>query len=455
MERKEILSEEYINSLCEEHSKNNQIDIDKYVRDNYRIKRGLRNSDGSGVVAGITNICSVHGYVIDENEKVPQEGKLTYRGYDVNDLVAGVLNEKRFGFEETAYLLIMGSLPNKQQLKDFTEAIAECRELPHRFVEDVIITTPSRNIMNKLESSILNLYSYHPAPDDISLSNLIRQSIELIARVPTLISYAYQSKRRHYDNESMYIHQIPKELSAAECILTLLSNDSNFTKEDASLLDICMMLHAEHGGGNNSAFACRVTSSSGTDTYSAISSAVGSLKGFKHGGANLKIIEMMNGIKEGVRNWKDDDEVLDYLKDILEKKKGDGSGLIYGMGHAVYTLSDPRAVILKKCAKSLAEKKGLIDEFNLIESVERLAPQAFYDVKQNDKAICANVDMYSGFVYKMLKIPEELFTPIFATSRIAGWCAHRIEEIMVSNRIIRPAYKSFIKQSEYVPIDQR
>lgn len=454
-ERHNILPDSYIQSLCDEHNKYNQIDIDRYVRNNYRIKRGLRDADGSGVVAGVTNICSVHGYVINENEKVPEEGKLIYRGIDINDLVNGAITDKRFGFEETEYLLLMGSLPTNQQLEDFKEAIDKCRELPHGFVEDVLIKTPSRNIMNKLESAILSLYSYCPTPDDLSLDNLLSQSIEIIARIPTIISYAYQSKRRHYDNQSMYLHPIPKNMSTAECLLTFLRPDMQFTPEEATLLDICLMLHAEHGGGNNSTFACRVLSSSGTDTYSALSAAVGSLKGSKHGGANLKIMEMMDEIKSGVSDWSDDEEILEYLKAILRKEKGDGSGLIYGMGHAVYTLSDPRAVLLKKFAGSLAEKKELLPEFKLIEAVERLAPTAFADVKQNDKPICANVDMYSGFVYSMLHLPRELFTPIFATARIAGWCAHRIEEIAISNRIIRPAYMSVLKKAPYTPLSDR
>ena len=454
-ERKPLLSDDYIETLCSEHDKYNNIDVDRYVRDNYRIKRGLRNSDGSGVVAGVTNICNVHGYVINENEKVPEEGKLIYRGIDVNELVAGARADNRFGFEETEYLLLMGSLPTQKQLDDFRAAIDECRELPHGFIEDVLIKTPSRNIMNKLESAILNLYSYCPNPDDVSLETLLRQSIEIIARVPTIVSYAYQSKRRHYDNQSMYLHPIPKNLSTAECLLTFLRPDMHFTEEEATLLDVCLMLHAEHGGGNNSTFSCRVLSSSGTDTYSAISAAVGALKGFKHGGANLKIAEMMDCIKSGVSDWSDDGEVLEFLKAILRREKGDGSGLIYGMGHAVYTLSDPRAVLLKKYASSLAEKKNMLDEFKLIEAVERLAPEAFADVKQNDKPICANVDMYSGFVYTMLNLPRELFTPIFATARIAGWCAHRIEEIALSNRIIRPAYLSVLKKAPYTPLSER
>lgn len=454
-EQSQLLSHSYVESLCNEYNKYNSIDFDKYVNNNYRIKRGLRNSDGSGVVAGLTNICSVHGYIINENEKVPEEGKLVYRGIDINDLVKGASSENRFGFEETEYLLLMGGLPTSEQLDKFKTAIDECRELPHGFIEDVLIKTPSRNIMNKLESAILNLYSYSSAPDDISLDNLLRQSIELIARVPTIVSYAYQSKRRHYDNQSMYIHPIPKSMSAAETLLTFLRPDMKFTPEEASLLDICLMLHAEHGGGNNSTFACRVLSSSGTDTYSAISAAVGALKGFKHGGANIKVTEMLEEIKCGVSDWSDDNEVLEYLKAIIRKEKGNGSGLIYGMGHAVYTLSDPRAVLLKKYAGALAEKKGMLKEFNLIQAVERLSPVAFAQVKNSDKPLCANIDLYSGFVYDMLNLPRELFTPIFATSRIAGWCAHRIEEITVSNRIIRPAYKAVLNKTSYLPLAER
>jgi citrate synthase len=313
--------------------------------------------------------------------------------------------------------------------------------------------TPT-SIMNKLQRCVLVLYSYDENPDDISVENVLRQSVQLISQLPVLLSYTYQVRRK-YLGKSMYIHSLHPELSTAETILRSLRANKEYTDEEAKLLDIVLMLHAEHGGGNNSTFACRVLSSSGTDTYSAISAAVGALKGFKHGGANLKITEMMDYIKSGVSDWKDDEEVLEYLKGILRHEKGDGSGLIYGMGHAVYTLSDPRAVLLKKYASSLAEKKDMLDEFKLIESVERLAPTAFAEVKQNDKPICANVDMYSGFVYTMLNLPRELFTPIFATARIAGWCAHRIEEITVSNRIIRPAYMSVLKKAPYTPLSER
>ena len=440
-------------SLCEEFRKNNRIDPQKFEQ--YGVKRGLRNADGSGVMAGLTQICNVHGYVLNEGEKSPVPGRLIYRGIDINDLVAGCVADDRFGFEETAWLLLFGELPSRDQLKGFSGLLSSCRELPDYFAEDMIIKAPSPNIMNKLARSVLALYSYDDNPEDLSMENVLRQSIELIAMMPTIMVYAYQVKRRHYDHESMYFHPMVAGLSTSQTILHSLRADSAYTDKEAKLLDLCLMLHAEHGGGNNSTFAARVLSSSGTDTYSAITAAIGSLKGPKHGGANIKVARMMECIKTGVKNWEDDEEVAAFLKRIIRKEEGDGSGLIYGMGHAVYTLSDPRAILLKKYAYDLAEEKGFGPEFRLVEAVERLTPQVFLEEKGNDKAMCANVDMYSGLVYRALGIPEDLFTPLFAVARMAGWCAHRIEELTTGGRIIRPAYKAIARQKPYTPLSER
>ncbi len=447
------LSNSIFTSLCEEFRKNNYIDPAKFEQ--YDVKRGLRNADGSGVVAGLTLICNVHGYVINEGEKSPVEGKLTYRGIDIHDLVNGCKQENRFGFEETVWLLLFGTLPTKSQLDSFSELLSSCRELPEYFAEDMIIKAPSPNIMNKLARSVLALYSFDDNPDDISLENVLRQSIELIAMLPTIMAYSYQVKRRHYDKKSMYFHPLVPGLSTAETILHFIRPNSEFTDEEAKLLDLCLILHAEHGGGNNSTFASRVLSSSGTDTYSAIAAAIGSLKGPRHGGANIKVMEMLDYIKEGVKDWDDEEEVEDFLTRIINRQAGDRSGLVYGMGHAVYTLSDPRAVILKEAAYNLAEKKGLGDDFRLLEKVEKLTPKVFAKVKGNDKAICANVDLYSGLVYRTLGISEDLFTPLFAIARMPGWCAHRIEEITTGNRIIRPAYKALTRQKDYIPLNER
>ncbi len=439
--------------LCDTYQKNNAIDTRYFEK--FSVKRGLRNADGSGVMAGLTNICNVHGYVISEGEREPDEGRLIYRGIDVTDLTAGCVKEQRFGFEEVAYLLLLGKLPDKDELARFNRMLADRRNLPGSFSDDNIIKVPSPNIMNSLARSVLALYSYDENPDDISLPNVLRQSMELIARLPTVMVYAYQVQRRHYNNESMVFHPLNPGHSVAEAILSCLRDDRQFTAEEARLLDLCLLLHAEHGGGNNSTFACRVLSSSNTDTYSAVSSAIGSLKGPRHGGANIKVCEMLEYLKSGVKNWDDDDEIAEFLRKIIRKEEGDRSGLIYGMGHAVYTLSDPRAVILKENARTLAENKGLDGEFRLLEAVERLTPSVFAQVKGGAKTICANVDLYSGLVYRALGIPADLFTPIFAIARITGWCAHRLEEIYTGGRIIRPAYKSVCHSKSYIPLGER
>ena len=443
-----------LSNLCEEYKKYNVIDPSYY--DKYEVKRGLRNANGSGVMAGLTNICNVHGYVLSDGEKTPAEGQLFFRGIDVNDIVNACQKEKRFGFEETAWLLLFGELPDKDKLAGFRSILAECRELPEYFAEDMIIKAPSANVMNKLARSVLALYSYDATPDNTSIPNVLRQAIELIARLPTIMVYAYQVKRRHFDNKSMYFHPIDQSHSTAEFILSAMRADRSFTPEEARLLDTCLILHAEHGGGNNSTFTTRVLSSSGTDTYSAIAAAIGSLKGPRHGGANGKTVEMLDYMKNDIKDYKDDEEIAAYLKKIMQKEAGDRSGLIYGMGHAIYTLSDPRANILREQARSLAFEKGFEREFTLLEAVERLTPQVFAEQRGGHvKTMCANVDLYSGLVYRTLGINEDLFCPLFAIARIAGWCAHRVEEIVTGGRIIRPAYKSVIHPRSYTPLDER
>ena len=402
--------------LCEEFRKNNHIEPAQFEQ--YQVKRGLRNPDGTGVMAGLTHICNVHGYLIADGEKIPDEGRLTYRGINVKDIVDGCTRENRFGYEEVAWLLLFGTQPTREQLEKFNRILSSYRELPEYFAEDMIIKAPSKDIMNKLGRSVLALYSYDSNPDETSLENIMRQSISLIARMPTIMTYAYQVKRRHYDKKSMYFHPIKPEHSTAESILRSIRPDKKFNDEEAKLLDLLMIIHAEHGGGNNSTFTTRVLSSSGTDTYAAISAAIGSLKGPKHGGANHRVMQMMECVKEKVKDWKDEDEVEAFLEKIVRKEEGDHSGLIYGQGHAIYTLSDPRAVILKTHAQRLAKEKGMDDEFALYQLVEKLAPKAFLNVKGDKKVISANVDFYSGLVYKMLGLPEDLYTPMFAVSRI-------------------------------------
>ncbi len=439
--------------LCNEFRANNKIPPDKFEL--YQVKRGLRNPDGTGVMAGLTRICNVHGYLIADGERIPDEGKLTYRGIDVKDIVEGCTAENRFGYEEVVWLLLFGELPSKAQLKNFCSILNSYRELPEYFAEDMIIKAPSKNIMNKLARSVLALYSYDDNPDETSLENNMRQAMQLIARMPTIMTYAYQVKRRHFDKQSMYFHPIDPNHSTAQAILNAIRPDRMFTDEEAKLLDLCLVLHAEHGGGNNSTFTARVLSSTGTDIYSAISAAIGSLKGPKHGGANHRVMMMMNDIMENVHNWEDETELEKYLEKIVSGEAGDHSGLIYGMGHAVYTLSDPRAVILKDKAYKMAGERDMLKKFDLFERVEKLSPDVFAKVKGDSKVISANVDFYSGLVYEMLGIPSDIYTPLFAISRIAGWCAHRIEEMETCGRIMRPAYRSLSKNKSYVPIEER
>lgn len=442
-----------LSTLCEEYKKNNYISPEDFKT--YDVKRGLRNADGSGVVAGLTRICSVHGYYFSDGERIPDKGKLTYRGIDVADIVSGCAADRHFGFEEVTWLLLFGELPTKEKLEGFREILGECRELPEYFAEDMIIKAPSPNVMNKLARSVLALYSYDMNPDNTSKTNIIRQSIELIARLPTIMVYAYQVKRRQYDHKSMYFHPINKNHSTAEFILSSMRADRKFTPEEAALLDTCLILHAEHGGGNNSSFACRVLSSSGTDTYSAIAAAIGSLKGPRHGGANIKTVEMLGYLKEGIKDYKDDEEVAAFLTKLIRKEAGDKSGLIYGMGHAIYTLSDPRATILRDQADKLAHEKGFGEDFDLLRSVERLTPAVFLKEKGIDKPMCANVDLYSGLVYRTLGISDDLFTPLFAVARIAGWSAHRVEEFISGGKIMRPAYRAVYEKAKYIPLSER
>lgn len=442
-----------INSLYEAYTANNKIDPKYYEK--FNVKRGLRNPDGSGVMAGVTNICNVHGYVINEGEKSPDEGKLVFRGYNINDLVSNVVAENRFGYEEIAYLLLGGKLPTEHQLENFRELLDNNRELPEGFFEDMILKAPSKNIMNKMSRAVLALYSYDDVPDNTEVKHEVDTAVSIIAKMPVIMVSAYHVKQRYYNHKSMFMHPLIPGQSTAETILSMLRPDRQFTDEEAKLLDVMLMLHAEHGGGNNSTFTCRVLTSSGTDPYAAYSAAIGSLKGPRHGGANHKVIQMHQYIKENVKNWDDEGEVADFLRKILRKEAGDGTGLIYGMGHAVYTLSDPRAVILKQNAAKMAIGSEFEAEYRLLETIERLTPELFKEVKGDEKKMCANVDMYSGFVYKMLGIPEDLFTPLFAVSRMAGWCAHRFEESMTGKRIIRPAYKSVSKEKAYIPLNNR
>lgn len=442
-----------LSNLCEEYKKNNYISPDDYKT--YDVKRGLRNADGSGVVAGLTRICNVHGYYFSDGARIPDKGKLTYRGIDVAEIIEGCTAAGHFGFEEVVWLLLFGELPTREKLDGFREILGECRELPEYFAEDMIIKAPSPNVMNKLARSVLALYSYDMNPDNTSITNIIRQSIELIARIPTIMVYAYQVKRRQYDHKSMYFHPIDKSHSTAEFILSSMRADRKFTAEEARLLDTCLILHAEHGGGNNSSFACRVLSSSGTDTYSAIAAAIGSLKGPRHGGANIKTMEMLSHIKENVKDYKDDEEIAAFLTKLIRKEAGDRSGLIYGMGHAIYTLSDPRATILRDNADKLAHEKGFGEDFDLLRAVERLTPGIFLKEKGVDKPMCANVDLYSGLVYRTLGVSDDLFTPLFAVARIAGWSAHRVEEFISGGKIIRPAYRAVYEKEKYIPINDR
>ena len=429
--------------------------IDSELYNKYSVKRGLRNSNGSGVLVGLTKVGDVHGYLLDEGEKIADEGVLRYRGININDIVDGCEADDRFGFEEVVYLLLFGKLPSENELSDFTEYLGSIRALPTNFTEDMILKAPSGDIMNKLARSVLASYSYDENPDEVSVTNVLRQSFELIARFPAMIAHAYQAKSHYYDGNSLILHAPRKDLSTAENFLHMMRPNNEFTKTEAHLLDLALMLHAEHGGGNNSTFTTHVLSSSGTDTYSAIAAAIGSLKGPKHGGANAKVMGMIDDFKANLTDITDEKQIRDHIIKIYRKESYDHSGLIYGIGHAIYTKSDPRAVLLRKNAGILAKEKGMEDELHMYDLIAKNAIELFNEITGKQKDLAINVDFYSGFVYKMLNIPQEVYTPIFAMSRIAGWCAHRLEEITVSDKIIRPAYKNVYKGKEYTNLHNR
>lgn len=421
----------------------------------YNVKRGLRDLNGQGVLTGLTEIGEIKAYTIDDCEYIPCEGQLFYRGYDIENIVDGFLMDDRFGFEEVTYLLLFGHLPSKKELQDFCDLLATYRTLPTSFVRDIIMKAPSKDMMNTLARSVLTLYSYDEKADDISIPNVLRQSLQLISLFPLLSVYGYQAYRHYHDGDSLFIHTPDPKLSTAENILRILRPDKQYTKLEARILDIALVIHAEHGGGNNSTFTNHVVTSSGTDTYSAVAASLGSLKGPKHGGANIKVIQMFEDMKKNIKNWEDEAEISAYLRALLHKEAFDKAGLIYGMGHAVYSLSDPRAKILKCFVEKLSIEKGMTKEFGLYSKVEQLAPEIIGQERKMFKGVSANVDFYSGFVYNMLGLPVELYTPIFAIARISGWSAHRLEELINAGKIIRPAYKNVAKRKAYVPMDDR
>lgn len=440
-------------SLADVAEKSDDINTELYSK--FDVKRGLRDINGKGVLCGLTQISEICSSEVVNGETVPCEGKLFYRGYDINDIVDGFTKDNRFGYEETVYLLLFGDLPTPQALEEFCGILSRFRTLPTSFVRDIIMKSPSTDMMNTLARSVLTLYSYDDKPDDTSTSNVLRQCIELIALFPLLSVYGYQAYQHYHENCSLFIHIPDPKLSTAENILHLLRPDSSYTELEAKLLDLCLVLHAEHGGGNNSTFTTHVVSSSGTDTYSAIAAALGSLKGPRHGGANIKVVQMFDDIKANVKNWSDEEEIKAYLAKLLHKEAFDKSGLIYGMGHAVYSISDPRAEIFKKFVKKLSDEKGLNEEYKLYSLVEKLAPEVIAKERKIYKGVSANVDFYSGFVYHMLDLPKELYTPLFAIARIAGWSAHRIEELVGRGKIMRPAYMNICDRKDYKFISER
>lgn len=433
--------------------KNGIIETELYTK--YDVKRGLRDLNGKGVLAGLTHISDVRATEIVNGESVPAHGKLFYRGYNVEDLVNGFTKENRFGFEEITYLLLFGELPNKTELKNFEKMLASYRTLPTSFVRDIIMKAPSRDMMNTLARSVLTLYSYDDRADDTSLPNVLRQCLQLISLFPLLSIYGYQAYSHYHDGNSLFIHQPVPEYSTAENILHILRPDGKFTPLEAKILDIALVLHMEHGGGNNSSFTTHVVTSSLTDTYSTIAAAIGSLKGPRHGGANIKVVKMFEEMKQELSDWTDEEEIAAYLKKLLHKQAFDHSGLIYGVGHAIYSKSDPRAVIFRSFVEKLSEEKGLHKEFDLYAAVERLAPEVIAKERKMYKGVSINVDFYSGFVYHMLGLPLELYTPIFAIARISGWSAHRLEELANNGKIIRPAYKPVIEDQDYIRLDNR
>ncbi|MCI7191261.1 MAG: citrate/2-methylcitrate synthase [Lachnospiraceae bacterium] len=429
--------------------------IDTELFAKYDVKRGLRDLNGKGVLAGLTNISDVRAKEIIDGVEVPAHGRLFYRGYDVKDLVTGFTKDNRFGFEEITYLLLFAKLPTEEELSSFRKILAGYRSLPTSFVRDIIMKAPSKDMMNTLARSVLTLYSYDDRADDVSLPNVLRQCLQLISLFPLLSIYGYQAYCHYHDGKSLFIHQPDPSLSTAENILHILRPDSSYTPLEAKLLDIALVLHMEHGGGNNSTFTTHVVTSSLTDTYSVIAAAIGSLKGPRHGGANIKVVQMFEEMKQEVKDWSDEDEVSSYLKKLLHKEAFDHAGLIYGVGHAIYSKSDPRAVILKSFVEKLSVEKGLQKEFALYSLVEKLAPQVIAQERQMYKGVSINVDFYSGFVYHMLGLPLELYTPIFAMARISGWSAHRMEELANNGKIIRPAYKPIGEDKVYIDIQDR
>ncbi len=445
----EEFAKKYTNACFEESQ------IDRSLFEEYGVKKGLRDKSGKGVLSGLTKISLIESSKEIDGKTVPCDGRLLYRGYNVKDLVKGFIDDNRFGFEETAYLLLFGKLPTTEQLEEFNNILAVSRYLPTNFVRDVIMKAPSKDIMNSLTKSVLTLASYDPNVSDLSIDNVLRQCLVLISVFPMLSVYGYHAYNHYECGDSFYIHRPEAQLSVAENILRLLRPDKQYTELEAKVLDLALVLHMEHGGGNNSTFTTRVVSSAGSDTYSVIAAALSSLKGPKHGGANIKVVEMMNNIKENVKDVNDEEEIEAYLKKILHKEAFDNRGLIYGMGHAVYSISDPRATTLKGFVDLLATEKGLHEDFNLYSMIERLAPKVIASERAIYKGVSANVDFYSGFVYNMLNIPHELFTPIFAMARIVGWSAHRIEELINVDKIIRPAYMSLIEEESYKTLSDR
>ncbi|MDR2480487.1 MAG: citrate/2-methylcitrate synthase [Treponema sp.] len=429
--------------------------IDNELYTKYEVKRGLRDISGKGVLVGLTEISEIFSFILENGDYIPCEGKLYYRGINIEKIVQGFIDENRFGFEEVCFLLLFGYLPKTGEYEEFSALLEEFSALPETFVRDTIMNAPSKDMMNSLARSVLTLYAYDDNPDDTSIANVIRQSIRLIAQFPLLAIYGYQSYVHFHSNQSLVIHPPQKGLAIAENILYMLRPDSSYTKLEAQILDLALVLHAEHGGGNNSTFTTHVVSSSHTDTYSSVAASLGSLKGPRHGGANIKVMQMFRDMQVKIDDWDDDDEISAYLEKLLTKEAFDGSGLIYGMGHAVYSLSDPRALVFRRFVEQLASEKKRQEEYKLYSKVEYLAPQAIAKLRKIYKGVSANVDFYSGFVYSMLDLPEELYTPLFAIARLAGWSAHRIEELVNNGKIIRPAYKSVSKRAAYVPLKDR
>ena len=442
-----------INILAEKMIDNSRIDPELYTK--YNVKRGLRDIDGKGVLTGLTDISTIKQNKLVDGKLVPCDGELYYRGYNVNDIVKGIMSDDRFGFEEVVYLLLFGTMPNKEELESFKKLLVLYRTLPQNFVRDVILKAPSEDMMNSIARSVLTLFCYDSNPNDTSINNVLRQCVQLISVFPLLSVYGYHAYNHYLRDKSLYIHRAEPTMSTAEVILSLLRPDRKYTELEAKVLDMALILHMEHGGGNNSTFTTHVVTSSGTDTYSAIAAALASLKGPKHGGANVKVYEMFEDIKQNVSDWKDEDAIADYLEKLLDKKAFDRKGLIYGMGHAVYTISDPRQRILKGAVQQLAEVEGYSKEFELYAVVERLAPEVIGKKRKIYKGVASNVDFYSGLLYSMLNIPCELYTPLFATARIAGWRAHRLEELNNAGKIIRPAYMSISTPKEYVELEKR